>query len=362
MDDSKEKCDFVLNFTNMPSEAISLSLHTKKELIVSLQLMPVVIVVGVLLNAIFIFVVYRVGYMRTSTNMYLISLAISDSLFLITGFGRSFVKTMISPLRDAQPTGRPGCLLFKVLASASYFASLFVITLVILEKYYAVCKPMKLTGNQRIKRAVKNSIFAWIIGLLLGTVSFAPMCEVEYLGCIVWPDVNTYQHYPKTMPMLHSRFINYNVFTICCESIPFIFTLCLNAVIYARLIRALNMQVSIMEGRGQNIERSHHVRNLAVRMLVINGSVYFLLLAPQEISVVVWAMLRITNGDWQTIATFDSILNVAQYLIFVNSLVNPIIYFVTNQRYRQAYRIAFCGTITDAAHRNGRSTRVSTIQ
>ena len=358
MEDLPDGCLSVLDLRNLSEEAETF-LYTNKDKQIKLGVLPVLILIGTLLNGLFIFVVYRVRYMRTSTNMYLISLALSDTLFLFTGIGGRAIQMLVLPIRSAEPNGRIGFLAHGILTDASYFASLFVITLVSLEKYYAVCRPLKLAGTRSIRRAVKNSVISWIIGIIVGTVSFVPLAEHRWVLCIEWPQEDTFDYLPDSYVTIYrSRFPNYNTFMVFCEAMPFLFTLFFNAIIYAKLLRALTLQVEVMETHGQNTKTTTHVRNLAIRMLIINGSVYFLLLAPYEIGVLINEILTLANTPYNT---FGEIIiysvNVGNYLIYINTIVNPVIYFVTNQRYRKAYIIALFGSKRELSQ----STRVTRV-
>ena len=358
MEDLPDGCLGILDLRNLSKDAKTF-LYTNKDKQIKLGVLPMLILIGTLLNGLFMLVVYRVRYMRTSTNMYLISLALSDTLFLFTGIGGRAIQMLVLPIRSAEPNGRIGFLAHGILTDASYFASLFVITLVSLEKYYAVCRPLKLAGTRSIRRAVKNSMISWIIGIIIATISYVPLVEQRWVVCIEWPQGDTFDNMPnKYVTLYRSRFPNYNTFMVFCEAMPFLFTFVFNVVIYTKLLRALTLQVEVMETHGQNTKTTTHVRNLAIRMLIINGSVYFLLLAPYEIGVLINEILTLANSPYNTFGEIIIYLvNVGNYLIYINTIVNPVIYFATNQRYRQAYNIALFGSKREMTQ----STRVTTV-
>ena len=63
-------------------EQVELYVYTPLEKIVNTYILPVIMAVGLLTNIAFLFVVARVHRMRTVVNVYLVSLAFADILFL----------------------------------------------------------------------------------------------------------------------------------------------------------------------------------------------------------------------------------------------------------------------------------------
>ena len=84
----------------LPPEELEESIYSTASWIFVLIFVPVVAMFGILCNTAFIFVVYRVKFMRSITNIYLVNLAIADSSLLIAAFSQYIGDYIISPLYD----------------------------------------------------------------------------------------------------------------------------------------------------------------------------------------------------------------------------------------------------------------------
>ncbi|XP_030852858.1 thyrotropin-releasing hormone receptor-like [Strongylocentrotus purpuratus] len=78
------------------------------------------------------------------------------------------------------------------------------------------------------------------------------------------------------------------------------------------------------------------MRDRVSRMLIANGTMFFLCLAPFELTSL-WAM--VTNDTF--LETGRPWTQFCRVMMYLNSAVNPIIYNITNPRYRQAFMRAF---------------------
>ena len=332
-------CDVVI--FNMSIEDAESFLYTKTERFLFTIVLPLMLAVGLFLNASFAITVTRVSYMRTPTNFFLFSLAVSDSLFLVSAIGDKFVQISNSPIaRDEGIYNHIGCSIRSLLVDTSYFASLFVITLVTLEKYFAVCKPIKQVRKRSKKRALKYIVITWIISFLIAC-TFIPLCMRISTDCYYWPYIDKYLDLPE-YSIIFDPLDSVFYYSIFCQSVPFFVTLVINAVVYFRLINALGVQVATSEKRGQDPERTNRIRKLVIRMLVINGAAFFLLLAPFEVTLLLKAIQDIRGAA--LFASEDQarlIYMVVRMLAYVNAIINSAIYWASNKRYRDAFTLTY---------------------
>ena len=294
------------------------------------------------MNISFAVTVTRVTYMRTPTNFFLFSLAVSDSLFLTSAIGEKLFRIMSSSIaRNEGISSSVGCMIRSLIVDTSYYASLFIITLVTLEKYHAVCQPIKQVTQRGKRRAIRCITLTWILSFLI-SCTLTPLCMRRMVTCMYWPPYIKYLHLPgyyTTFEPIDAMFY-YSSF---CQSVPFFVTMIVNAIVYFRLIRALGDQVATTEQRGQDPERTNRIRHLVVRMLIINGAAFFLLLAPFEIIVLSGAIADI-RGD----GLFDDqadqgrlVYTLVRTLTYVNAVINSAIYWVSNKRYRDAFALTY---------------------
>lgn len=116
---------------------------------------------GVTGNIVTCAVIARNRYMHTATNCYLFSLAVSDLLLLITG-----IPHEIHMLWIAQPPytlGEAVCIFRGFTAETSAYASVLTIMFFTVERYVAICHPLKAHALSGPSRTIKCVVLVWII-------------------------------------------------------------------------------------------------------------------------------------------------------------------------------------------------------
>lgn len=119
--------------------------------------------VGFVGNSMVVLVVSRTSNMKTPTNCYLVSLAVADCLALLsTAVPYLFEFHLI---RYKWLFGEAGCRLFVYVQYLSTTASILSITAFTVERYLAVCQPIKAQKLCTMRRAKKIIFIAWIIAV-----------------------------------------------------------------------------------------------------------------------------------------------------------------------------------------------------
>lgn len=121
----------------------------------------ILLVSGVAGNVFTCAVIARNRYMHTATNCYLFSLTISDLLLLVTG-----IPHEIHMLWMPQPPyslGESICIFRGFTAETSAYASVLTITSFTIERYLAICHPLKAYAISRPSRAIKFAVLVWIL-------------------------------------------------------------------------------------------------------------------------------------------------------------------------------------------------------
>ncbi|GIY00742.1 pyrokinin-1 receptor [Caerostris extrusa] len=100
----------------------------------------VILITGLIGNICTCFVIIRNKHMRTVTNYYLFSLAVSDLLLLIVGLPQELFL-----LWNKYPYmfGEVFCIIRGYTSEMSTYASILTITMFTLERYFAICHPLK---------------------------------------------------------------------------------------------------------------------------------------------------------------------------------------------------------------------------
>ena len=129
---------------------------------------PLIATFGVVCNLAFMFVVYRVKSMRNITNVYLVNLAIADSSLLLVAVWRYIGDYIVSPVYDLQFSFSSPfeCFMPNLLVYVCYYASLWTVTIVSIERYLATCHPFWHRRVNTKSRANRSLVVIWLVSLL----------------------------------------------------------------------------------------------------------------------------------------------------------------------------------------------------
>ena len=111
-----------------------------------------IFVTGIFGNVCTCIVILRNRYMQTATNCYLFNLAIADLLMLLLGLPQ---ETYAYWRAYPWVFGEVFCLIRVLAAETSTYASILTITAFTVERYMAICHPMKAQITSGPKRAIK---------------------------------------------------------------------------------------------------------------------------------------------------------------------------------------------------------------
>ncbi|XP_041483167.1 cholecystokinin receptor type A-like [Lytechinus variegatus] len=320
-------------------------LYPPGEAVLITVIMPIIWAIGAISNIAFIFVVARIRRMRTVTNFYLLNLAVADIMFLCCAVGEKLGRYAASPIYNDQFNLKPvGCVLVNFFVQLSFYGSIFLVTLVTLEKYYAVCRPVQhrlISGN---KRTIRTIAAAWLLAIAFAAI-LIPAWANWTRSCLNWPDIEKYNSLPKIFATCRPLSVTYAYFSNGMQTIPFFVVLVLNLLMYVFIIRAVNTRVVARENHlASSVARRVRIRDQVVRMLVVNGIIFFICLAPLQIfsfaSMIIGILEAVTDSSF-VINHEEQILWTCRIFSYINSAINPFVYAFTNPRYRQAFMEAF---------------------
>ncbi|XP_076077991.1 pyrokinin-1 receptor-like [Mytilus galloprovincialis] len=307
--------------------------------------LPVVVILLIIYCLIFIsgtvgnictcVVIVKNNYMQTTTNYYLFSLAISDMLTLLFGLPPEAYAVLESyPWRF----GEAFCLFKSCLFEMTAYVSVLTITAFSVERYIAICYPLKAHKFADLKRSIKIIIAIWIVSFF-----FALPYPIHTRTFYVLNDNNgvsipeTLQCNIPTIWRDRMRIV-FQISTI----LFFVFPMSVITVLYVLIALALRKTTlkrsCSEESRGYS---SSHSIKAVLRMLVAVVVAFFVCWAPFHAQ----RLLTLFITDWnstvmQTMQRY--LFYISGVLFFVSSTVNPILYNVMSVRYRQAFRETLC--------------------
>ena len=338
---SEEECYPGYNFT--VEETLSY-LYTPFGKYFIIVLVPLISTFGIIGNGTFLYAMYHhanATMMRTTTNFYLANLAIADALLLITGAvqylwnfthaeGLNFEGTTLSYNYPA------GCSLLNIVTNLCYFASVFLVTFVTGERYFAICHP--LSYRVSTTRAVAMILVSWTSATTFAGFQ-VPYYDVRTV-CVSWPsDEEQYLGRQDKIPVC---------FHACewCQDVAtraffFQYIISVTAVIFMSLAMIHKLRRRFL--RRNSIRHENSVRNHVnlVRMVQINSLVFFLCHTPNEI-INTNAIASTHASGFLTSQQMYYITWIGRLTVLVNSAVNPLIYSVVNPAYRKAFHRIYC--------------------
>ncbi|XP_072046370.1 neuromedin-U receptor 2-like [Amphiura filiformis] len=351
-----------INLTS-PEDTLAVLYNTFDTILVTV-IMPFIMIVGHIGNFGFLFVMFRVKPMRTVTNFYLTHLAVSDICFLSIAVGEKLWRYFLTPVTfDQSAMTSTGCILLYLFMDNTFFASLMLVTLVSVEKYCSICLPLKHLKLSGKKRTVTLINVAWFIALAFASCTI-PGSSVMVKKCVIWapmyddlpPIVGQCQHISETWQIAYQGI----------QTIPFFGCLVINKVLYAKIILRLHRRATLNPTlTRQGTPHTNPIllqRNQMAHMLIITGMLFSLCLAPfQLLSFMNMISFAVNDENMIQDPHVESIVyNICRMLVYLNSAINPIVYNVTNARYRRSFKDAF--SCNDEARRRRYRSNMSTPQ
>ncbi|XP_063866061.1 LOW QUALITY PROTEIN: cholecystokinin receptor type A-like [Scylla paramamosain] len=152
----------------------------------------IIFLLGMIGNTLVIVTLLQNRKMRTITNVFLLNLAFSDLLLGV--FCMPF--TLIGSLLRDFIFGAVMCRLIPYFQAVSVSVSVWTLVAISLERFYAICQPLKSRGWQTLSHAYKIISLVWLLSL----VFMAPIAVLSQL----LPVGNTSRHKCREMwPSLH---------------------------------------------------------------------------------------------------------------------------------------------------------------
>ena len=217
--------------------------------------------IGVPGHVSFLLSVARVPYMRTITNIFLVSLSIADVTFLVFTV-TSYLLYLPAPVRShIHSLLNLSCTVSFSVAFLTYFASVGTVWLVSAERYSAICHPLRHIVVHNKRRAVKLVLATWAVSCALTALAVLQYISPDKF-CVTWPDdedTDKFIGLPDIigfcLPLAPWALIVGNL----TASLPLIIALLANAFMYVQIIRTLGGRTitkSGLPGKGSKV--CHH--------------------------------------------------------------------------------------------------------
>ena len=336
MNITTNSCDVFLNLTN--STIPSYLQHSHREQLIANFLWPFFLTFGLLTNLTFIVVVAKIPYMQNVTNAYLCNLAIADLVYLISkGIDTLLQYNWSSIPEDDTGKGLVGCRVLTFISVLCFMESIILVTLVTFERFVGICFPLFYRLVKGPKRTSTLIFASWIISLLLAASSIPTLAGDIITYCIDWPTPN-YQNHPYQFRLCTAADSRFGIFPPILWIMVWLSMVIFNITMYIGILKTLRKRANNIIHRQRKVNTAEEERRQVVNMLIINGVIFWICWAFNAARTLELVLPRFGK---ENIFSDDNVYirNWLYSAVFAfNACVNPIVYNVTNKRYRNAFK------------------------
>ncbi|XP_053545015.1 somatostatin receptor type 3 [Bombina bombina] len=279
----------------------------------------VVCAVGLWGNTLVIYLAWRSPAGQNSvTALYILNLALADDLFML---GLPFLAAQNA--LSYWPFGSPACRLVMTLDSVNQFTSIFCLTVLSLDRYLAVVRPIQSAKWRRLKVAKCVNVTVWILSFLvvLPVVCFSGVPRDSGTCHIAWPE---------PAQAWRTGFILY---TAALGFFCPLLVICICHLLIVAQLRSSGKRVRVAPNRRQGPERK------VTKMVALAVTAFILCWLP-------FYALNIINLLWPLPEgpRLYGLYSFVVALSYANSCLNPIIYALLARPFQRGLRRVLCRT------------------
>ncbi|KAM9307459.1 opioid receptor, delta 1a [Pholidichthys leucotaenia] len=280
-------------------------------------LYSVICVVGLLGNILVMYGVVRYTKMKTATNIYIFNLALADALATST---LPFQSTKY--LMNTWPFGNLLCKLIIAIDYYNMFTSIFTLTMMSVDRYIAVCHPVRALEFRTPVKAKMINILIWVLSSAIGVpIMVMAVTKVTNNGtttCMLdFPDPDWYWD---------------TVTKICVFIFAFVVPVMVITICYGLMILRLR-SVRLLSG---SKEKDRNMRRIT-RMVLVVVAAFIICWTPIHIFIIVKTMVKIDSKNPFVIASWHLCIALG----YTNSSLNPVLYAFLDENFKRCFR-DFC--------------------
>ncbi|XP_078514677.1 P2Y purinoceptor 6 [Lissotriton helveticus] len=277
----------------------------------------VVFVVGLSLNLTVILQIWLARKVLTRTTIYMLNLATADLLYVCS------LPLLIYNYsnHDYWPFGDFTCKFVRFQFYTNLHGSIMFLTCMSFQRYLGICHPLSSWHKKRGKR------FTWIV---CGVVWFIVVAQC--LPTFVFASTGTQRNrtvcYDLSPPDLSARYFPYGItLTITGFLIPFIVIL----VCYCSMTKILCQKDEMI---GPAVRKK---KDKAIRMIIIVVIVFAISFFPFHLTKTIYLIIRSREGvPCLVLQTFAIVYKCTRPFASMNSVLDPILFYFTQQKFRQS--------------------------
>ncbi|XP_005988392.1 neuromedin-U receptor 2 [Latimeria chalumnae] len=285
----------------------------------------VIFIVGVSGNLLTCFMILKHRNMKTPTNYYLFSLAISDLLVLIFG-----LPIEVYEMWSNYPFlfGDVGCYFKTSLFETVCFASILNVTTVSVERYVAIVHPLRAKSNSTRERALKIIIVLWVLSVLFSI----PNTTIHGIKQSYFPNGTLIPDF-EICAVVKPLWI-YNLVIQITSLLFYVVPMGVISILYYLMGLKLRDDKS-SETNEMNINIQRPSRKSVTKMLFVLVLVFAICWAAFHVDRLFFSFVVVWTEQLANV--FNLIHVISGVLLYLSSAVNPIIYNIFSRRFRTAF-------------------------
>ncbi|XP_051523875.1 pyroglutamylated RF-amide peptide receptor-like [Myxocyprinus asiaticus] len=289
----------------------------------------IIFVLALVGNSLVVYTVVRKRAMRTATNIFICSLAVSD--LLITFFCIPF--TLLQNISSEWLGGVLVCKTVPFVQTTAIVTGILTMTCIAIERYQGIVYPLKLKRQYTPKRAYKMLGLVWIAAVMVGSpMLFVQQLEVKY-------DFLYDHHHVCCQERWHSL-VHRQVYTTFIMVALFLLPLVAMLLLYSRIgielwIRKRVGDSSVLSTMNhREINKISRKKKRAVKMMIAIVLLFTICWAPFHIVHMLFEYNDLEKNYNEV--TVNMIIAVVQAIGFSNSFNNPIVYAFMNENFKKS--------------------------
>ncbi|KAM9166085.1 thyrotropin-releasing hormone receptor [Pangshura tecta] len=307
--------------------------------VVTILLVLLICGLGIVGNIMVVLVVLRTKHMRTPTNCYLVSLAVADLMVLVA----AGLPNITESLYGSWVYGYVGCLCITYLQYLGINASSCSITAFTVERYIAICHPIKAQFLCTFSRAKKIIIFVWAFTSIYCTLWFFLLD----LNTVVYKDTIIVSCGYKVSRSYYSPIymMDFGIFYV----VPMI----LATVLYGLIARILFLNPIPSDPKENPKTRKNNSthQNKTMNSKMANRGFSSTIASRRQVTKMLAVVVILFAFLWmpyRTLVVVNSFLSnpfqenwfllFCRICIYLNSAINPVIYNLMSQKFRASFK------------------------
>ncbi|KAJ7327004.1 hypothetical protein JRQ81_016763 [Phrynocephalus forsythii] len=286
-------------------------------------------------NCLVLYVVARRKAMRTVTNIFICSLALSD--LLIAFFCIPF--TVLQNISRNWLGGTFACKMVPFVQSTAVVTEILTMTCIAVERHNGVVHPLKMKWQYTNRRAYTMLGIVWLLAAIVG----APMWHVQQLE--IKYDFLFEQEYVCCLEEWASPG-HQKIYTTFILVILFLLPLMLMLLLYSKIgyelwVKKRVGDASVLQTiHGKEMSKISRKKKRAIVMMVTVVVLFAICWAPFH---VMHMMLEYSSFEREhDDVTIKMIFGIVQMIGFSNSICNPFVYAFMNENFKKNFLSAIC--------------------